>query len=392
MSNYQGTIKSFNAQKGWGFIECADTFGLYGKDIFVMKSALPGHMANKGDQVSFSVGQGNGGPEATDVQMLQRGALGDPRLHGGGDVGGVGAKLIGQVKSFIPAKGWGFVTSAALTRLYGKDIFFLKNALSGAMVSSGEPVSFTIVQGTKGPEAVDIQRLSPTPTAAMIPAARPQQHFGHAGTFMPGMPARSPMAAMQQMQMLGGNSNHLFYGAIKNFNEEKGWGHIECTASHAIYQKDVFLMRTSLNSQLAEKGALVSFRIGQSPKGPQATDVTVFPPGSFNVDGRQGSFYSATVKSFNEGKGWGFVTSDEIQNIFGKDIFLHRLDLGGHTPTPGDVVQFCVEPGRTGQLQAKSVSFDPNASGFAAAGAQIEYEPARKMPGMMALGGRASPY
>ena len=37
---YSGVVKSYNAQKGWGLIECADTFAQYGKDMFVWKTSI----------------------------------------------------------------------------------------------------------------------------------------------------------------------------------------------------------------------------------------------------------------------------------------------------------------------------------------------------------------
>jgi len=64
---YFGLIKSFNPQKGWGFIECPQTYELYGKDMFVLKNALPGGAANKGDQVAFTVIQEHNGPVAATV-------------------------------------------------------------------------------------------------------------------------------------------------------------------------------------------------------------------------------------------------------------------------------------------------------------------------------------
>eukprot|EP00446_Apocalathium_sp_SHHI-4_P025405 CAMPEP_0177279248 /NCGR_PEP_ID=MMETSP0367-20130122/69730_1 /TAXON_ID=447022 ORGANISM="Scrippsiella hangoei-like, Strain SHHI-4" /NCGR_SAMPLE_ID=MMETSP0367 /ASSEMBLY_ACC=CAM_ASM_000362 /LENGTH=136 /DNA_ID=CAMNT_0018735899 /DNA_START=114 /DNA_END=520 /DNA_ORIENTATION=+ len=92
-------------------------------------------------------------------------------------------------------------------------------------------------------------------------------------------------------------------------------------------------------------------------KGPQASEVSLLPAGAFVVGGEPGNPYTAAVKSFNEEKGWGFVTSEEIQRIFGKDIFLHRRELQEQQqlPGPGDVITFCVEQGPNGQLEAKQV-------------------------------------
>jgi len=151
-----------------------------------------------------------------------------------------------------------------------------------------------------------------------------------------------------------------------------------------LYAKDVFLMKSALGGQSVQAGSLVSFRVTMGAKGPQATDVQVLPEGCFSTDSSPGSSFVGVVKSFHSEKGWGFVTSDEIQQFFGKDIFLHRLELGGIVPQPGDAVQFTVEPGKTGQLEAKNVAL--SVSGEAAADSGTY----RAVP--RSQGRRAAPY
>jgi cold shock protein len=63
----QGTVKWFNADKGYGFITPAEG----GEDLFVHFSAIQtdGYKSlEDGQQVSFEVGQGQKGPQATDVR------------------------------------------------------------------------------------------------------------------------------------------------------------------------------------------------------------------------------------------------------------------------------------------------------------------------------------
>ncbi len=64
----QGTVKWFNDQKGFGFIERAE-----GKDVFVHYSAIQstGYSSlNEGDRVEFAVEDGPKGPSATEVQKI----------------------------------------------------------------------------------------------------------------------------------------------------------------------------------------------------------------------------------------------------------------------------------------------------------------------------------
>jgi len=64
----QGTVKWFNAEKGFGFIEVEG-----GNDVFVHFSAIQGDgfkTLDEGQQVEFEVVQGNRGPQAENVVKL----------------------------------------------------------------------------------------------------------------------------------------------------------------------------------------------------------------------------------------------------------------------------------------------------------------------------------
>jgi CspA family cold shock protein len=65
----QGTVKWFNGDKGYGFIEPDDG----GKDVFVHFSAIQGSgykSLEEGQRVSFETSQGQKGPQADNVQLI----------------------------------------------------------------------------------------------------------------------------------------------------------------------------------------------------------------------------------------------------------------------------------------------------------------------------------
>jgi cold shock protein len=63
-----GTVKFFNAEKGYGFISRQD-----GDDVFVHFSSIQGagyRSLEQGQQVEFEVGPGRKGDEAQNVRVL----------------------------------------------------------------------------------------------------------------------------------------------------------------------------------------------------------------------------------------------------------------------------------------------------------------------------------
>ena len=67
---YEGVVKWFSAEKGYGFIERADGQG----DVFVHFSAINGEgfrTLEQGQRVTFEVTQGQKGPQAANVTVIR---------------------------------------------------------------------------------------------------------------------------------------------------------------------------------------------------------------------------------------------------------------------------------------------------------------------------------
>jgi CspA family cold shock protein len=190
------TVKWFNKEKGFGFVELADGSG----DAFLHIRAVEaaGHAdLLPGTRLTVHTAQGQKGPQVTDVTSVdtstaeaapmrdarppRTGGFGGGDRFGGagggyaggggggdryGDRGGAGGgggrfasgpstEMSGTVKWYDPAKGFGFVS----VNDGGKDVFVHRSALSRAGLESlaeGQQVVLGVVEGQKGREAQSI--------------------------------------------------------------------------------------------------------------------------------------------------------------------------------------------------------------------------------------------
>ncbi len=175
------TVKWFNSEKGFGFVELADGTG----DVFLHINALQssGHTTvSPGAKMQVRVGQGQKGrqvemvltvDESTAEAPRPRSAApggygaGAPRSGGmGGGMGGArpprgqvdmsnAVDMMGTVKWYNPTKGFGFISPQD----GGKDVFVHATALERAglqPLQDGQSVRMQVVQGAKGPEVGSI--------------------------------------------------------------------------------------------------------------------------------------------------------------------------------------------------------------------------------------------
>jgi cold shock protein len=145
-----GTVKWYNPEKGFGFIE-RDSGG---DDLFVHRSAIGYQSLGEGDRVEFREGQGAKGPSAEDVVVIESNPAPKPRRGGAPTVDPMSLPVAsGVVDRFDDLKGFGFIKPDN----GGSDVFFHQSALGGARVYQGDHVEFRLGEGPKGPRAELVQ-------------------------------------------------------------------------------------------------------------------------------------------------------------------------------------------------------------------------------------------
>ena len=163
------TVKWYNLEKGFGFVELADGSG----DVFLHANTLQAsgiQAASPGATLQVRVGQGQKGRQVDQILSVDESTAGPaaPQREASGakparpreprrnvDLSSA-VETAGIVKWYNPDKGFGFVSP----QNGGKDVFVHATALERAGLSTlqeGQKVRMQVVQGAKGAEVGSLQ-------------------------------------------------------------------------------------------------------------------------------------------------------------------------------------------------------------------------------------------
>jgi len=220
---FVGTLKEYNPDKGFGFVECSDSHRLFDTDVFIHKNEVELMNAQVGEEVTFAVQlNAKGQPQAIsfkvhvgrvkkkgrftfldcpevkkehgkDVFVLDEGdqfdegqmvqfnlsfsenmepqavgcILADGSIQGGANVPAdvhipsPDTFFEGTVKSLGPK--FGFIDSPAAKEIYGRDVFLNQFAQQQEALTIGDPVVFTMQVNAQGnPQVMEMKKRTGT--------------------------------------------------------------------------------------------------------------------------------------------------------------------------------------------------------------------------------------
>jgi len=309
-----GILKSFNAEKGFGFIACPELHEAFGRDVYVHGHQIKGF--DVGSEVNFAIALNKDNhPQAFDI------AAGTDPSGKGGKAGGKGSFLQAAAakagweagQEWGNSKGSGGAWGKGAKGGEGDFMSQLMGALGAGPASGGDDAWGGDAWAGKGAAAKGATPGKGPPAVANPATQRP----GFVKT-----------QACRHFARLG----HCQMG------DACGFAHGDHELGAATGGQQSSIPGIGVNPSIAGKG---------SGKGPDVKEELGQGVG--------------IIKSFSEQNGYGFIECPEVREMGYQDVFLHGAQMAGYTV--GDTVSFNCFLNSSGKIQAKDLELQASGGG-----------------------------
>lgn len=274
-----GKVKSFNTEKGYGFVECAATFKQYGHDINIPKGVASDLTA--GLQVGFRLGLNE-----DEMPIVAEIWPESPPARG--------------AKRKLPAQAQEQRKSARQSADQPEE------GEPGAAEQLEEEVHTPVDEPMEEEEAVEEEAFEEE-------AVEQEEGEEFAEEPMEGDEMEETPEASE-----GTEGKEMYEGEIIRYEMASNRGFIACEGVSATFGVDVYVHQKVLAQAKAQVGDVVRFAIHVNSQNlPQASHpLTIVSSNGPKLE------YKGVIKSFSEKNGYGFVESPEVKEKHGRDAYL----------------------------------------------------------------------
>jgi cold shock CspA family protein len=261
---YVGRLRSFDADKGAGYIACPEVFNMCGSEVYAFKTILESQGIGVGDTVIFFLHWNTRGqPQAT--YELLRIASSIPSTFA----------LKGKYKPCNDStKSFGFIESPEAHEYFQREVYVPKDLAADLRV--GQTVAFNIKLNREFmPMASEVAVVDPT----WQPASG-DLSFSQEDTSIPAPWEGSLIEGTKKAQPKVTRTGELYVGTIKAFNDKNGWGFVSQDELLPRFGNDIFVYHKEIHTVPNKvPGTVIQFELGITEDGkPHVLNGKLFDP------------------------------------------------------------------------------------------------------------------
>eukprot|EP00418_Pyrodinium_bahamense_P002337 CAMPEP_0179023420 /NCGR_PEP_ID=MMETSP0796-20121207/6920_1 /TAXON_ID=73915 /ORGANISM="Pyrodinium bahamense, Strain pbaha01" /LENGTH=848 /DNA_ID=CAMNT_0020719329 /DNA_START=15 /DNA_END=2557 /DNA_ORIENTATION=+ len=353
---YLGFIKSFSARSGFGFIACSEARARFGSDVFLHRDELQGFAV--GDIVHFRIAPDaqHGTPRACELSAPPEGMAGawagmaDPAAAQAAQQGPSEQELLEQRQeeeqlSQLQLQIGEVLRQAAEREEAERQAAAQREALAQQQQAElHQRLLQQRQQRQEEPQEAQQQELHQRLLLQL--QQRRQQEEQQQQEVQQEQLLQPSLALLQQQQVV----LQQMSTALQRQSEATYAAQLELQLQE---QPQLQAYAAQLELQMQENPHLAAAQeaaqlAAQAEAGQQPLPHNAPPDFDF------GKTYVGVIRSFNDAKGFGFISCDEVREALGCDVFLHSSQRQNNEDV-GDVVSFNIQPSRMGQPRARNI-------------------------------------